>query len=91
MAAGARCDTQSTDEDRSWTPSQYKLQKDLLIVLLAPEILSDLKALAKKRKQCVDGLVEQIIEAYLVSQHQLSRGPAMTEEAWKEFKECYRQ
>jgi hypothetical protein len=55
---------------------QYKLQKELLIVLLAPEILSDLKALAKKRKQSVDGLVEKIIEAYLASQHQPSRGPA---------------
>jgi hypothetical protein len=70
---------------------QYKLRKELLIVLLAPEILSDLKELAKKRKQSVDGLVEKIIEAYLASQHQLSRGPAMTEEAWEEFKKRYRQ
>jgi hypothetical protein len=69
--------------------SPYKLQKELLIVLLAPEILSDLKALAKKRKQCVDGLVEQMIEAYLASQHQLSRDPAMTEEAWEVFKKRY--
>jgi hypothetical protein len=69
--------------------SSYKLQKELLIVLLAPEILLDLKALAKKRQQCVDGLVEQIIEAYLTSQDQLSRDPAMTEEAWEVFKKRY--
>ncbi len=52
----------------------YKLQKELLIVLVAPETLSEFKALAKQRKQSLDELVEKIIEVYLAGQHQTGRG-----------------
>lgn len=52
----------------------YKLEKELLMVLVAPEILSELKALAKQRKQSLDELVEKIIEVYLAGQHQTGRG-----------------
>ena len=63
----------------------YKLQKELLIVLVAPEILSELKALAKKRKQSLDGLVEKIIESYLAGQHQIGRGLAENPEDLRNF------
>jgi hypothetical protein len=63
----------------------YKLQKELLIVLVAPEILSELKALAKQRKQSLDELVEKIIEAYLAGQLEIGRGLTENPEDLRNF------